>query len=914
MPVSLKAIFIIFYTSLIFFSSQVYSQDFTLKGKVLTSVGKESIPGATIVILQPKDSLLVKGTVTDLDGTFLLEISQMGNFLIKIDFVGYSTLWRKVNIEKSLDLGVLELKENVLELNSVQIIAKAEAVIQKGDTTQFTAAAYKTPPDASAEEIVEKLPGITIEDGKIQANGEEVQQILVDGKPFFGGSVEEALQNLPAGVVANIQVYDKQSDKTTFSGFNDGQHQKVINIITKPDRRKGQFGKATGGSGTSDTYHVGGSINFFNNDRRFTVSGLHNNINTYKQNPTINTLSDVSNQKGITEREKLGLNFTNSWGDRFEISSNYQFNRNRDTEGQFKYREFLNGGDTGRIYTEERKKTSLRDHHTLKTKIRFKPDTFNLFVMRPGLSLIRQQTDNQFAGLTTRDELLINKSNNTSTSDTRDNDFTNSLYYSHRFKKGGRTITVGFNGGIHMNNDDHERHSAINRYNKEDSLTVIDRESNRDRDAVSWKGQVSFTEPFGNRSLVEMEYEVSDKPDKTAKLTYEKNEEGSYSLLDTLLSNSFQNRYSLQSMELGYKYSFESIRFQAEGKYQKANLHNNQKFPVAITQDNYFQRFLPSARFNYQISDGKRLELDYRTSTREPSIWQLQNLINNSNPLFISAGNPQLRQSYYHRTKFRFWLNDIESEKSFYGSINSSIVKDLITQAIWVASQSSIEVNNVFIDEGAQFSQPINVSGYYALDFYINHSRPIDLIQSRIRFSSGYKVSRRPGQIDNQVLFTKSRQYRLGMAFNSNFSEDMSVNLYMNSSYNQTDNTLNPERSNSFVVYNTRLKYRWILPNKLVYRMDVKHRLNTAFASGPQNRSTLLNLSAGKKFLKDDVAEISLNVYDLLAQNNNARQSISELYVEDQESTILEKYFIMTFTYNIRHFSPGSDKEEYRGI
>lgn len=253
-----KHLFLVFFY---FTSFKVYTQNIEVQGTVKSATDSTGLPGAT-VILEKKTDATQRGVTTDINGKFRIAVDT-GHYTFKVQFIGFVPFTRAIQVENNtIDLGNIVLQEETTTLQEIEIVGKIPVGEQKGDTSQFNAGAFKTTPDANAQNLVEKMPGITMQDGKIQAQGEEVQQILVDGKPFFANDVNAALQNLPAEVIASIQVYDQKSDKAILSGIDDGERTRTINIITKPNRRKGQFGKTTVGYGTNDRYLLGASVNF----------------------------------------------------------------------------------------------------------------------------------------------------------------------------------------------------------------------------------------------------------------------------------------------------------------------------------------------------------------------------------------------------------------------------------------------------------------------------------------------------------------------------------------------------------------------------------------------------------------------------------------------------------------------------
>ncbi len=903
------------FTFLLFFliSITAFSQKISIKGIVQSAEDGETFPGATVAVINPSDSSVVGGSVTDFDGRFEVSGLSKGTFYIQVNFVGFQPLIDTINLVTSIDLGTLPIQEKTQVLGAVEVVAKPTATMQKGDTVQFSAAAYKTAKDASSQQLVEKLPGISVEDGKLQANGEDVQIILVDGKPFFGGDVSAALQNLPAEVVASIQVYDKKSDKAELSGFDDGERQKTINIITKPDRKKGQFGKSTIGLGTNESYNGAASINFFNNDRRITVTGFSNNINTVKYSSDPNNIGDARNQNGLINTHSFGLNFNDNWGDRIEINGNYQFSNQNSTDQQNLKRDYAVDSDSSQVYRENRSTEGIVNAHNVNLKLKYKDDK-NTIIMRPNFRFDYNKNVSDFIGQTSIGNERINSTRNLAEGHFRNYDYFNNVYYSHRFDKKGRSLTTGIQTGLHPNKD-YSNQFAENRFFREiDSLNLINQETTRDRSGLSWGTHISYTEPLGEKSMMEIEYQISDKIDDSDKITYDVLETGEFREIDTTLSNTFDSRYLRQEAELGYQYRTEKIRLQVETEYQVASLNNNQQFPKPFDQKRTFTSILPSARFNYHISEDKRFELDYRTWTNNPNISQLQDVIDNSNPLQLSSGNPDLDQTYYHSGRLRFWANNLDTERSFYATAYASTARNLITTSSIIANQSTEIANGVTLTEGSQYRFPININGYFSGYYYMSYGQPISLIKSNFRINGGIRYNRRPGKINDVVNYSNSSRYWAGLSLSSNISEKIDFDISTRTYYNVVENSVRPVINNDFYIQSTQIKYRWVFLDGFVFRTNVNHQLNTGLSEGYDNSSLLVNMSAGKKFLKNDLAELSVNVYDLFRQNNNANRNINALFIEDRQSTVLQRYFMLTFTYNIRHFSPGTTMEDFEDI
>lgn len=900
----------------LFSFSHAFSQNISISGTVESAVDRSTFPGATVILLNPSDSSLFKGTITDIEGNFKLEQINPGNYILQVQFIGFENYFRNLNLQKDLNLGRISLQEETTTLNEVIVVGKEPVGIQKGDTTQFNASSFKTLADASSQDLVEKMPGITLLDGKIQAQGEDVQQILVDGKPFFGTDVNAALQNLPAGVVASIQIFDKKSDKAELSGFDDGESIKTINIVTRPDRKKGQFGKATIGYGTDDRYQAGTSINLFNEDRRITITGLSNNINAVSYSADPNSQGDVRTQNGIINTNSVGLNFSDEWGEKIEISGSYQYSHRENEAEATKFREYVLPSDSGQVYTENSFNNRINEDHRFNMRFEYNPDERNRILIRPNVTLKHDRVNSFFTGLTENDFGRINETENTSTAENSDYDFDNRIYYSHKFNKKGRSLTLHVETGYHTNEENGTRVANNVFYNAEDSLEILNQTSIRNRTGLSWETQASYTEPIGKHGMVEIEYEVGNKIDDSDKLMYNILEEAdnTYSRLDTALSNTFESQYLTHQAEIGYQLSLENFKIQVETEYQLAKLENDQVFPQAFYMERSFNSVLPSVRADYKFTDSKNIEFDYHTWTQEPSIGQLQDVIDNSNPLQLYTGNPNLDQSYNHWIRARYRARNPETEQTLYASIESSFASNYVGNSTFIAQEPTELQDGIILEEGSQLSQPVNLDGYYNFRSYFSYGRPLSFIKSNLGINAGIGHSQRPGMVNEETNFSASSNFRLGVSLSSNISDQVDFNISTRAGYNLVENSLRPALNNNYYNQTTRFRSNIIFWKGFVYRVDLNHQLNTGLAEDIDNSFLLLNMSLGKKFLKNDLAEVSINVYDLLEQNNNVNRNISELYIEDTQSTVLQRYFMLTLSYNFRHFSKGASMKDFEDI
>ncbi|WP_192349325.1 outer membrane beta-barrel protein [Algoriphagus sp. Y33] len=897
--------------------SQLTAQTHSIKGKVKQAGTEITIPNATVLIQNLPDSVQVDGMISDFDGEFEINNIKDGEYLLKIQYLGYENLFKTIHVSQDLDLGVLGLKEEATALDEVIISARRAQGEQKGDTTLFNADAFKTMRDASAETLVQKLPGVVSQDGSLQAQGEAITQILVDGEPFFGGDINTALQNIPAEVIQSIEIFDQKSDKALLSGFDDGERMKTINIITKPNRRKGQFGKATVGYGTDERYLTGASINSFNEDQRITFTGLSNNINVLDYSSDANSQSNNRPQNGIINTNILGINYSDNWGDKIKISGSYLYSHRENTNLSSLVREYVTGSESDQVYTEESREKRISQDHRFDMRFEYNINENNRILYRPRLSAKFERENSGFFGETLNNAGPLNQTENNRTADNEDYDMFHRLFYSHKFGKEGRSLTLSANTGSHDNKDEAFRSATNIYYQPDERREIINQQINRDRSGFDWETGISYTEPIGKNGQMELEYEIGNRLNDSDQLTFDilTEEISNPDLsLDTALSNSFESKYLRQELELGYQYTLEKLKFQAEIQYQDASLKNEQFFPAVGTIDRSFQSFLPTIRLDYTISPTTNFELDYDTDVDAPSVDQLQNVIDNSNPLQLKTGNPSLDQSYSNRMRLRFRSNNPENDRSWFIFAQYRLVNDAVSNSTFTAEEATELPGGIILEKGSQLYMPVNLDGFKDFRSWVSYGIPLDFVKSNFNINGGFSSTKRPGQVNEQLSFNNSSRLSTGLSLSSNISDQIDFNVSTRFSYNNVENTLNTNLNNNFYNQRSRLNLSWIIWEGFVYRLDVNHQLNSGLSEGFDANVLLMNMSIGKKVFGNRRGEISINAYDLLGQNRSVYRNVTDAFVEDGQNNVMQRYFMLSFSYNIRRFNKGTDMDDYNEI
>lgn len=476
------------------FSNLAFAQSYSLEGTVLEKETSESLISANIVLRFANDTSKFVFATTDLEGKFSFKNLTQKEYFLQISYVGYQNYSQKITLSKSHTvLPTILIEESTLL--AVTVKGRQTVSEQLGDTTQYNASAFKTEQNADAETLIKKMPSITTEDGEIQAQGETVGKVLVDGKEFFGNDASVALKNLPAQIIDKVQIFDQESDQSQFSGISDGNTVKTINIVTKKDSRTGQFGKIYGGYGTDERYIGGGNINFFNGKQRISIIGLSNNVSqqnfssqdllgvtgqsSRRRGPGRGNDSDnflVGGQNGITKTHSLGINYSDEWGKKIKLSGSYFFNWSENNSSTNLTRDYFlqddaTGSTQNQFYKEDQISSSDNQNHRFSLRFEYKIDSVNELILTPKINIQNYEsyslTDAQtFLG----DNDLLNRTINDYNSNSSAFNFENDALFRHRFKKRGRTFSVKLNTKANIQDSENTLIANVETANTLDTL------------------------------------------------------------------------------------------------------------------------------------------------------------------------------------------------------------------------------------------------------------------------------------------------------------------------------------------------------------------------------------------------------------------------------------------------------------
>lgn len=915
----------IFYSFLLLFCiNNSFAQTYNFSGNIIDSKDNSALIGASVMLATTSDTTKKTGAITDVSGNFVINNIAGGEYMLRIAYIGYTTIERKLNILSDVSLGTVKMEISGNVLKTVTIAGQQVTGQQNGDTSQFNAGAYKTNPDASAEDLVTKMPGVTSDNTGVKVNGETVQQVYVDGKPFFGNDPTLALKNLPAEVIDKIQVFDKLSDQSQFTGFDDGNGQKTINIITKKNKSNGIFGKVYGGYGIDDRYIAGGNLNYFKSDTRISLIGLFNNVNQQNfssedilgitggsgqnygglgrggrggGNSSNNFL--VGQQNGVATTNSVGLNYSDKWGKKIKVSGSYFYNKTDNVNSTALVRNYFTTNDSALVYNENDMSEVQNSNHRFSLRMEYTIDSSNSIIFTPSLSLQENHSTTNIDGLQMLDSNFSASTSSSSIANTTGYNYSGNLLYQHKFSKPRRTISINVNTAANNKTGDGS-YSSISKFTNSDTSTNQNYTLNNNGYSVSTN--ITYTEPVGNKGQVMLSYNPSFSSNTADKESRDYNTvTNQFDIPDTLLSNKYDNSYTTQSGGIRYRVSDKKINFFAGLDVQYATLDGKQHYPHALSIERTFSNVLPRAMFNYKYADGKNLRIFYRTNTNEPSITQLQNIIDISNPLLLRTGNPDLKQDYQQTLIMRYGSTKSTKSHNLFAFLYGNYTNDYIGNATYIPAKDSI-FQGYLVSKGGQISMPVNLQGYVNTRAFITYAMPVSAIKCNLNFNAGFNYTRTPGLINDVSNFSNNYAPSAGIVLSSNISENVDFTLSYTGNYNVVKNTLQTQSDNNYFSHTATVRFNWIFLKNFVFNTDLTESYYEGFSNAPSQNITLWNAYLGYKFLKNHALEAKISAFDILSQNKSIKRTVTETYVEDSRTQILQQYFMLTLTYTLRKF------------
>lgn len=895
------------------FHQLVMGQVFTLSGTVYDKGDGHTMPGAALILIDQGDTTLRRAAVSDQDGGFQFSAVAPGRYVLRASFIGFRTINLPLRVEGNMGEVMMQMEASVTELHAVEKVAVQRRAEQQGDTTVFNAAAYKVNPDATAEDLLTKMPGITSGKDGVTAQGEKVTKVLLDGEEFFGNDATTVLKTLPAEVVEKVQVFDKLSDQAQFTGFDDGNTDKTINIITKSGANKGTFGTASAGYGTDDRHAASLSFHRFKGKQRISLIGQSNNVN--QQNFAAQDLAGVSagafsvgNQPGIIRTRAIGLNFSDDFG-RTNVSGSYFFNQQHGLNTSLSDRTTYFSDVATQVAHSSSGRTTDHAGHNLNLRVKTDLDDANSLIIRPRLGLQRGTTASLVSSRVLNNEgALLSSSDHENRTDRNHVSFSNSMLFRHRFARKGRTFSANLNTSLGGQQGDGDL-VAANNFPGDTALADrrLDQYYDTDNFTQDHGLQLRYTEPVGEKGQVQLEVEPAIRLSDAEKLTHDRDADQDGWELNAGLSNKALNTVRSLGGGLSYRYRGDGFRFNIGLDGRASDMHSEQTYPFNAVVDRSYANLLPNAMYSRNWGRQTRLRVMYRTSVSAPSISQLQTVVDNSDPLHLKTGNLGLDQTYRHAVTFRFNTIDSARTRPFFALLSLQGQQGRISNVTYAAALDSTLADGMVLPAGAQLTLPMNLDGYLSARALANYGMPVISLRSNLNLSVGGSVERLPGMVNGVRSFTMDNNANVGLVLGSNTGPNVDLTLGYTANFNSTRNDLRPSSNNDY--YQGRLTGalklalwgKWVLENQV----DYQHYQGLG---GDYDRDALVwNAAIGRKFLKHDALELRVSAFDLLGRNVRVAREVTDTYILDTATNMLQRYFLLSLRYTLRAFAGSGE-------
>ncbi|CAA9282555.1 MAG: hypothetical protein AVDCRST_MAG95-3411 [uncultured Adhaeribacter sp.] len=895
-----------------------FAQKGEIKGKVLDGASKKPLPYATIAVYRAQDTTLVTFRVTDDKGIFrATSLPLQVRLRVVASLVGFGVYRKEVTLsapDPAVDLGEVLMSESTNLLSEVLVTAEVPPIIVRKDTLEFNAASFKTLPTSLVEDLLKKLPGVAVDQaGNIRVNGKAVQKILVDGKAFFGDDPKIATRNLPADVIDKVQVMNDPEALRRNPNLPASEIPQVVNLKLKKSIKKGLFGKLYAGTGTNSLYEGGGILNIFRDTTQISVLGYSNNLNRpgfgfedisriggFSRSGmssmmvrsdggfAINDISFGATGSGIQQSSGAGTNFNTLLKNGFQLNGQYFFGRiDGDLQQVTNANQFLDNRALNTRSTLDQNSTNLS--HRIGGRLEGKLDSLTNFNITPSITFQNASARQNSLTSTLQDVVnTLNQSDNTERGQNASVNFTTNWYLYHRFRKKGRSIN--YYGTITAGNADNNQYNTARNifYQPEPVVTLLDQYRENDQSNVSVSNTLQYEEPLFKNVSGNLQLSSEYFNNRNTVGTYARGDNATeYGIPLPDLSSLLNRQGWRHNLTTGIRLKLGELSFQPGVRFSTLAIANSFRASPNIRQDFFYLN--PTLTIFW-----KQLNFSYSSNIQEPNISDLQPIINNTNPLYIFAGNPNLKPAlsnnvnlYYYKFDSKRLLNiNVYS----YGSIQKN----------GTVRERSISA------EGVQTTRPVNVEdaiwslgggGQLMKDFKFN---------TKNQFSVGgnmrYSYSNTLVLVDNQK--SKAKIWELSPSAEARINLDNKIELNQTFSLNNQRSFYTGQvfdnRTVNFRTWNSEVIIR--APKKLVWESQLEYRYTSNVAPGLRRSYTRINAAITYLFLKNDRAQLKLAVYDILNQNLSTYRSIQENIVQDFQATVLQRYGLLTLTYNIRNF------------
>ncbi len=907
------------------FAAKAQAQTINLSGSVKDTTQNKAVQNAVVMLLTPVDSLLYKFERTDASGNYTFRNIKPGNYILMTTHPYFADFVDNISVKQNeSNTAAIALTSKSKLLQEV-IVKSGNPIRVKGDTTIYTADSFKVSANANVEELLKKLPGIQVDkSGKITAMGEQVTKVLVDGEEFFGDDPGMAIKNLRADAVKEVQVFDKKSEQAEFTGIDDGNTQKTINLKLKEDKKKGYFGKIDMAGGLlkkiDDRYNTNILLSSFKGKRK--ISGYFLTGNTgqdglswedrekYSSNDNFSVSMDdngdlsyqwtggnnddepyVNTQNGFIRNMNAGLQYSNKWNDKQNLNFTPQYNSQIYDNRQSRFMQSQYGDSV----LNDRSSTNTHvNRYNFKNTATYeiKIDSNNTLKLTAKANFYRTDSEEDKTSSSTGNTgTLKNETSSKVTTSNDKNSLFGGLLYKHKFKKSRRTISLSTD----LNNLSTEGSNFLKSANQAyynglpATLQNIDQQKLTDRNTTGLTARLVYTEPLSKKYALELAYELNYSRGKNDQVTYTYSPaSGKYDQAVDSLTNDFTQRIVINKPSVRISYSDKKIKFSFGSGFgfTKFNLQDN---TLGNTYRRRYTNFFPSANFNYSYKNQHNIRIGYNGNTTQPTINQLQPLRNNTDYFNQYIGNPELKPSFTN---------------SFYISHNTyNFLKDLFTyQSFNVRLVSNSITNNriINLDSGKTTTQPINTNGNYSMSFWGGMGFKIKKIDTRLYMGPNFRYSKTADVFNSVTNFSKILGAGLDINLSKSKEKKYEIDLGNTVSYNHSRNSQSGS-SQDFFTNELSLNAKVYILKSLSISSDYEYYTQQKTQQQAKAISyQIWNARLEKTFKKDEFTAYFL-VRDILNQNVGISSSYDRNAFTQTTNDRLQRYWMIGFTWNFKN-------------
>ena len=905
-------------------------ETYDVRGVVADSAGA-GIDGAMIVALALPDSLLTKYALSNGNGSFTLSRVPAGEYLLQITMVGHQTVRQPFSITAAdIDAGTINLAVLVVELEALVVSVDHVPFVNRRDTLDYNARAFVTRPNATVEELLARLPGIEVDaDGTVRAQGEEVRNVLVDGKEFFGSDPTIATRNLPADAIERIQVYDKQSDMAEFTGIADGQEERTINLELREDARRGYFGQAVGGLGGGlepvavieaqpngrTRYNESLNINRFSPTTQLALLGNANNVNEagFAWGDFVNFSGGArglggggnrggggrggggqggiqlggGRNDGFTESMSLGLNANHDFSDDRWIRSSYFYTGLDNVQQQTTQQQQLMGSSAAALQNAVADQSTANTTHRVNVNTQYAFSDGHDLRLRGNLSVgSSSMTSLQSSETTTFEGRVQNTGVSSNLVDGNDLGGSASLTWRKRLAENGRSLVAAATTNIQEPElyGDLETTTGIANRNGDLMMQDLFQTQARTGRTLSLSQRLSLTQPVGVGGIFEVfgqRREVNEDQDNSVF------DIGTGTpVFNDFLSSGFERTYSYLRGGFRFNKNTEDTRFVIGLQVQRSNLDG-----MILDRDEYIENgythVLPSADYRIQLDEAKTLNFRYTTSTREPSMTELQPFADNTNPIRTYIGNPNLTPEYSHSFNADYRFFDQFSFVNLFTYLRFSYTNDDIVQS------------RVIDEQALQTVMPVNIDHSWSTNGGVTYGRPIRSVGARINLNYSFNYTRGVEILNELENNSRVLRNTIEASIDNRDKEIFDVRAGARYSFNDIQNTLNQELNQVYLdrtfYGNAMLHYGagWTFSTTLNYRLYDE----SVFGVGDRNVA-MLQASISKLAMNNRV-ELELIGFDILDQNKGVAYTTGTSFIQERRTESLGQYIMLKVMYRL---------------